>query len=307
MTTAEFFLDAGQSAVKIRSVAGTQRRTLSFSRVDTSKAIAPQIVFAIHQFVEQTGTRPSRIAVSSTALSDPHRTAEEMMRGVRDLGAQSILVAHDSVGGFLGALGHDHGAVAAVGTGVVTLGVGPQGFARVDGWGNIIGDAGSGYWIGRKALDHALRAYDGRGPETVLLSIMRDHFEDVETAYLELQADPDRIFRVASFAKPTTEAAATDAVARVIVEQACTEIIVAVEAALRRVGFSRSDTPAVSWTGSVAANPLVSSLLERLLHEAWPGAVVHAPHGEPLDGVEKMVSLPSDHPLVHQVVTVYAS
>ncbi len=45
--------------------------------------------------------------------------------------------------------------------------------ARVDGWGNIMGDAGSGYWIGREALDAVMRAYDGRGPQTALTDVVR--------------------------------------------------------------------------------------------------------------------------------------
>ncbi|WP_341476215.1 BadF/BadG/BcrA/BcrD ATPase family protein, partial [Cryobacterium zongtaii] len=56
----------------------------------------------------------------------------------------------------------------SAGTGVVTLAVGVHDVARIDGWGNLIGNAGSGYWIGRAALEAVMREYDGRGPVTVL-------------------------------------------------------------------------------------------------------------------------------------------
>lgn len=64
-----------------------------------------------------------------------------------------------TVTAYLAANGTRHGVVVAAGTGVVTLGVGPEGVARVDGWGHLLGDAGSAYWIGRAGLDAALRTF----------------------------------------------------------------------------------------------------------------------------------------------------
>src|SRR5690606_10204229 len=52
----------------------------------------------------------------------------------------------------------------------LALAVGPQGEqVRAGGWGYLLGDEGSGYWIGREALRAALRAEDGRGPATALV------------------------------------------------------------------------------------------------------------------------------------------
>lgn len=302
--TTEFFLDAGQTAVKIRGVSGDRQTTLSLSRIDTSRAIAPQIVFAASQFAEQTGMRPWRITVSSTALSQPEHTAWEILAGVAELGTTTIVIAHDSIGGYLSAVGSAYGAVAAVGTGVVTLGVGPKGFARVDGWGNIIGDAGSGYWIGRLALESAMRAFDGRGPRTALVDVMAAHFTRIEDAYLDLQSDPDRIFRVASFAKLTIDLASSDQVASDIVARACDELVISIGAALTRSGFTPDQNPVVSWTGSVATNPLVSDTLHDKVLGHWPHANYQVALGEPLDGVEKMVGIAPDHPLGPHILTV---
>jgi len=304
VTQTELFLDAGQSAVKIRAVSGGEVTTLSLSRVDTSRAIAPQIVFAATQFSEQTGLHPWRLTVSSTALSAADQTAHDILSGVRDIGVTTVLLAHDSIGGYLSAVGGDYGAVAAVGTGVVTLGVGPNGFARVDGWGNIIGDAGSGYWIGRWALEMVMRAHDGRGPRTELSEVVASYFPRIEDAYLDLQTDPDRIFRVASFAKPTIELAPEDDVAREIVQRAVDELVVSVTAALTRSGFGHSDDPVISWTGSVALNPIVSTLLQETLAMSWPSARFRPALGDPIDGVQQMASLDPSHPLAAHIVSV---
>ncbi len=40
----------------------------------------------------------------------------------------------------------------------------------------MLGDEGSGYWIGRAALRAVLRQSDHRGPETVLSTLLLEHF-----------------------------------------------------------------------------------------------------------------------------------
>jgi glucosamine kinase len=55
------------------------------------------------------------------------------------------------------------------GTGSIAWGRGEDGReARVGGWGGLLGDEGSGYDIGLRALRAVVRAADGRGPPTEL-------------------------------------------------------------------------------------------------------------------------------------------
>ena len=48
--------------------------------------------------------------------------------------------------------------------------------ARSGGWGYVLGDEGSGYWIGRAALRAVLRESDRRGPRTALSGLLLQHF-----------------------------------------------------------------------------------------------------------------------------------
>jgi N-acetylglucosamine kinase-like BadF-type ATPase len=48
--------------------------------------------------------------------------------------------------------------------------------ARAGGWGHVLGDEGSGYWIGRAALRAVLREADRRGPQTALTPLLLEHF-----------------------------------------------------------------------------------------------------------------------------------
>lgn len=76
----------------------------------------------------------------------------------------------DAVAAVKGALGPGDGIVAALGTGSV-FGVQRGGEVRqIGGWGLVLGDEGSGAWIGRALCAQALRAVDGFRAETPLLS-----------------------------------------------------------------------------------------------------------------------------------------
>lgn len=199
-------VDAGQTGIKLRLLAASDE-VLSMPGVRTDQALLPQIADAVIATSRALGVRFDEIAVGTTGLSEAESDPERWLALCSLAGVSRVLLAHDSVTSYLGAMGRDEGVVVAAGTGVVTLGVGARTVARVDGWGNIMGDAGSGYWLGRGALDAVMRAYDGRGPATDLTAAVLPRYPNLETAYIELQGDPDRIAVTASFAKAASELA----------------------------------------------------------------------------------------------------
>src|SRR5690606_13555870 len=78
------------------------------------------------------------------------------------LGVRRVALVADAVSAYTGALGPRPGAVIAAGTGLIAIGTDLTGWHRADGWGHLLGDCGSGAWIGRAGLEAALRAHDGR-------------------------------------------------------------------------------------------------------------------------------------------------
>jgi glucosamine kinase len=177
----------------------------------------------------------------------------------------------------------------------VTLAVGPAGAARVDGWGYLMGDAGSGFWIGRAALDAVMRAHDGRGPATALSGVVRSHWPELAEAYVQLQADPALVSVVAGFAEAVAEHAATDAVAARICRDAAEELALSVVTALRRAGTDAA--PAVSAIGGVFRGSLVRDAFEEAVRDVHPEVRFEAPHGTGLDGAVALAALPAAHPL----------
>lgn len=296
------YLDAGQSGTQVRvraSDVGVSE--LQLPPVDTSRRVAHQLAQRIIDLVKAHEFQAELVAISATGISDLEEDAEVIRQAVHGVGIEKVVLAHDSVPGFLSAIGERNGVATTIGTGVVTLAVGPLGSARVDGWGNILGDAGSGYWIGRKGMQAALRAYDARGDHTVLLERFQELFPNVSNAYLELQAREDRVSFVAQFARTVIEESSTDTISRQIVSAACHEVALSIKAAAMRAGFSPTEKILVSANGSIARNRLLSEILASSIEELIPAAVVVEPRGTPLDGVETMVNLSEEFPLWPQV------
>ncbi|MBI3991021.1 MAG: hypothetical protein HY350_02615, partial [Candidatus Omnitrophica bacterium] len=63
--------------------------------------------------------------------------------------------------------------VVLAGTGIGIMGVNRQGrISRLHGWGPLMGEEGSGYYIGMKILESVARAVDGRGKDTILRKLI---------------------------------------------------------------------------------------------------------------------------------------
>ncbi|MFC9082013.1 BadF/BadG/BcrA/BcrD ATPase family protein, partial [Streptomyces sp. NPDC057062] len=157
---------------------------------------------------------------------------------LEDLSADEVAVTSDAVTAHAGALGGRTGVVLAIGTGSVAIGIGEDGsYARVDGWGPWLGDEGSGAWIGAAGLRAALRAHDGRGPDTALLAAAEARFGDPDRLPSALGRDGNPARTAATFAPDVARAAAAgDAAASAVVQDAATALGEAVLAAAHRVG-----------------------------------------------------------------------
>ncbi|SPF37160.1 BadF/BadG/BcrA/BcrD ATPase family protein [Candidatus Desulfosporosinus infrequens] len=99
--------------------------------------------------------------------------AQEAMISYREV---PVVLENDAFGALMSVRGRFFGNVLSVGTGVVALGVNPEGEVfRVGGWGHLIGDQGGGYDIGRKALAATAASFDGYGPKSLLETKITKH------------------------------------------------------------------------------------------------------------------------------------
>lgn len=197
------------------------------------------------------------------------RRAVEAALAEHDL-APAVRVVTDAEAAFFDAFRDGPGLLLIAGTGSVALGRAEDGReARVGGWGLLLGDEGSGYEIGLRALRGIARSADGRGDETQLLPRFM--------AELKLVGPEDMIAWTAGAAKTAIAALAPtvcdlsadgDAVAAAIVTAAVASLAAHVDALLTRLA-PWSAPPGLALAGGLLAmdrplrEPVAAAMAER--------------------------------------------
>jgi N-acetylglucosamine kinase-like BadF-type ATPase len=107
------------------------------------------------------------VGIAGVDRDDDERVMSSIMQRISR--GSRIVVVNDALVALVAATGEAPGIVIVAGTGSIAYGRNARRLAaRSGGWGHMIGDEGSGYWIGRQALAAAVREVDGRGPRTAL-------------------------------------------------------------------------------------------------------------------------------------------
>ena len=255
-----------------------------------AKDRAEGLIEAIERAFEGITPRPETIDVvvaGLTGFDGSSETAHAIAEGIRPMvRAERVIVTNDAVTSYLGAIGFEPGVVIAAGTGSIAL-AGDLGdsTARSDGWGYILGDAGGGYYIGRRGLASALRAADGRDGSRDLLRLAEQQIGSPESIKKQVYESSNPASEVAKFALQVAEAAREgDPVAGQIWADAAYEVALTATAALGRL-FEPNDPIAVSWTGSLFnAKDLILEPFKQHVTEMWPAARLLAPEGKALHG-----------------------
>ncbi|PWT86376.1 MAG: hypothetical protein C5B57_01255 [Blastocatellia bacterium] len=195
---------------------------------------------------------------------------------------------NDALVALVAGAGDEPGIVIISGTGSIAYGRNARmEAARAGGWGHIIGDEGSGYWIGREALTAVVRAGDGRGPATSLTEGVLEHFEIDDLPRLKVVVyDRELPRKAVSALGPIVQRAAEhrDQVAMTILEQAAEELALSARSVSDRLGLG-GDGLAIVLAGGIF--PLVpylgDALASRLIHR-MPGCRVQLLDREPAAG-----------------------
>ncbi|MFI1508328.1 N-acetylglucosamine kinase [Streptomyces sp. NPDC020597] len=271
-----------------------------------------QLVPLVRSLAAETDAPPPTTAVVGAAglatLGDALR-AELPSALAREFGVRTTALAADAVTAYAGALGERPGAVVAAGTGLIAVGTDLTAWQRADGWGHLLGDCGSGAWIGRAGLEAALRAHDGRpGGSTALLARAEERFGPVAGLPGRLYPRPDRPAVLASFAPPVAECAQDDPAAAGILHTAARHIAESAAAVCPPGG-----EPLVALTGGLFAlgAPLLVPLEEELARRL-PHALRAPAEGDPLDGAVRiavglatgMLDLPHEETLLSVLPSV---
>lgn len=239
-------------------------RLLGYGQADSAnyqavglKKATEAIVSAVREALTcaETNARPRFAVLGLAGVGRPldRDRFEEALRDLPLFRGIEFLVTSDAHIALVGAVGQEYGVVLIAGTGAIAFGINHAGEqARADGWGHLLGDEGSGYWIGLEALRAVLRAYDGRGPSTILghhlfqrLGVAQP--EDlVEWAY----HDKPSVDVIAALSSVVFAAAAKgDRVARAILHQAGTALGRAAASVIRQLDLADKTFPFVTTGG----------------------------------------------------------
>jgi N-acetylglucosamine kinase-like BadF-type ATPase len=236
------------------------------------------------------GRTISAVGLGIAGVDRPHD--EELIRAIlRRLGhRETARVVNDAAIALVAGAPERFGIVVLAGTGSIAYGVDGTGkTARSGGYGFLLADEGSGYWLGHQALRAAVRAVDLRGPDTRLVPVL---FEALEVASVG-ELIP-RVYekglpkaRIAALAPLVQRAADSgDAVAAALIEAGARELALTVRAVARQIALGDRPFPVVLAGGAFKACPgMVRPLVE---HLELPGAQPSLLQVEPAIGAVRL-------------------
>lgn len=203
----------------------------------------------INTLCSSIGIDSKEIKILSLGLAGVDRPDDKKIieEAIWEIGIKSdLIINNDGKTSLIGALGKEEGIITICGTGSISLGIDKdKKLVRAGGWGHIIGDEGSGYDFGVKALNAVMRYYDGRGKKTILKDkvLKQLNFTDCQEiigyVYDETRSKSD----IAKLAPIVFEAARQgDDTALKIIDEAVNELGEITETVARQLNFRESET-----------------------------------------------------------------
>jgi N-acetylglucosamine kinase-like BadF-type ATPase len=274
----------------------------NFLRVGLNAAIG-HVVKAVDDACYEARIEPSQIAAACIGLAgvshpDHHRRVLAALKAA--LPIPEIILEIDARIALAGATDNQPGVVIIAGTGSIACGVNSHGtFARAGGWGPTMGDEGSGSYIGRRALEAVVMAYDYRGKPTKMMEPVLRHFGVSAPPELPpvIYDSPAQVMgqvmgKIAQLSKIAVEAATEgDRVAREILEDAAKELARAAIAVIEQLRME-NDKIRISYVGGVfEAGELILTPLTKEIQKIAPQAVIAPPINPPVIGAVKMAKM----------------
>ena len=201
-------------------------------------------------------------------------------------------VVEDARIALAGATESGEGVILIAGTGVNAFGAAGGRAARASGWGYLVGDEGSGFDIGRRALQAVLWAYDGRGPQTALSHACLDAWNASSPEQLldQIYTLPPPRDKIAALSRVVASVAAEgDAVAQGIYAEAGRQLGLAAAAVVRRLSLA-PDQATIALVGGVfqAGELVLAALRETLQAELGGVPTLGAPLYTPAYGAVRL-------------------
>ena len=196
---------------------------------------------------------------------------------------KGVKVVSDAQVALEGAFPDSAGCILIAGTGSILFGKDDKGnIYRVGGFGRLIGDEGSGYRIGRKALNAVSKEIDGRGEKTIITELVNNKIDFGVSDKLVNKVYKEKL-DIASIAKIVIDAAEIgDDEANKILSDEADELVLHLKSILNKIPTKKLD---VSFTGSLIDNKnFYSELLKKKIKESLLQIRIVTPAFSPVSG-----------------------
>jgi N-acetylglucosamine kinase-like BadF-type ATPase len=192
--------------------------------------------------------------------------------------ADNIRITHDLEIALRGGTANGTGIVIVAGTGSSAYGRDGNQAAQVGGWGHLMGDEGSGYWIGLQSLRAVAQAQDGRAEPTALREAICSGLDIASPRDLVSWSIDASKSEIAALAEITLDQARLgDSVACKIAESGAAEIARMASVAARSLGITDGPMDVVLTGGLMTAESGYFDICRRHIVQAAPTARVTPP------------------------------
>ncbi|MBQ2956933.1 MAG: hypothetical protein IJE08_10775 [Clostridia bacterium] len=181
---------------------------------------------------------------------------------------KGVHISGDTVTALYAGVGTGDGMAVIAGTGTSEyVRYGGDNYTMVGGWGHLIDDSGSGFWLGKEAVNAALRELDGRGKPTLITTLVNEKLgKSVRSSISYLYSDGKRT--IASFAPVIFEAARqNDEVALEIMNRGADELELMIRAGAKLIGHPPYKVALVGglWNADIYQNAVRARLDENYI------------------------------------------
>lgn len=264
--------------------------TSNYQVVGLKQSVA-SITEAIKSATENAGLNIQNYEVACLGLAGAGRPDDRLilLSAIKELKiSEVIIIKHDAEIALAGATILQPGVIVIAGTGAIAFGINPSGEEkRSGGWGSILGDEGSAYYIGRRALIASCKAYDGRGCPTTLLNAITEFWKlkDFDSIIKKVYNSANSTQDIAGIAPLVSKAAENgDDVAIDIIKDSAKELALSAISVIQGLKMQDKSFP-VAFSGSVFnAGDLILKPFEEHIISISPYADIVKPSLNPAIG-----------------------
>jgi N-acetylglucosamine kinase-like BadF-type ATPase len=250
-----------------------------------AKAAVEALLEAAQEAIDGAGTETGQLSAAVLAIAGTD--TDSVTRHVHRARGDSWIVVNDVVGAWATATGCAPGVAAIAGTGSNVFGVGEDGRSwRTGGWGHLLGDEGSGYWLGVESIRAALRDRDASGPPTRLGEEASTFFDvpSIEALASLVYSKPLTKGEIAAFAVRTAKLAGEgDQVARELFARGAQLLGGQIVAVIAQTGL-RGSFPVGLIGSAYKAGPVFMEPLEKRVRQDAPQAQISLVEMAPVGG-----------------------